>query len=288
MDNIQWSLPGDILIWDRTGQHEQETEKETGQEQENILLPFALDEILCRRVGEGGTPIVHIWRHPRAFVMGLRDSRLPHALEAKQWLEAQGYSAAVRNSGGAAVPLDLGVVNLTLILPKQQGHIDFRNDFEKMYLLIKEALHTLSPDVAKGEIKGAYCPGDYDLSIGGLKFCGIAQRRQAHAIAVQAFVVVRGSGKEKAELAKSFYDIATEGDCGASEQCFPKVTADSMASLDELIGLADEQLFIDSIKDVVRKRKSGESGEAATLKLPEEAEIAAMVDTLQSRYGLEK
>jgi octanoyl-[GcvH]:protein N-octanoyltransferase len=331
MDSMDWSLPKDMLIWDRTGATgpgtglEAELEKldvgleelhtvqeqvggvqdQTGREkldgvqehtrreklhpmQEHILVPFALDEILCRRVGEGGTPIVHLWRHPRAFVIGLRDSRLPHAWEAKRWLEKQGYSAAVRNSGGAAVPLDLGVINISLILPKPQGHIDFRHDFEKMYLLIKEGLHALSPDVAKGEIKGAYCPGDYDLSIRGLKFCGIAQRRQAHAIAVQAFVIVRGVGKEKAELAKSFYDIATEGDCGTRGQCFPKVTDTSMASLEELIGLTNEQLFIDSIKDVVRKRKSGESAEKTTLKLPDEAEVAAMVDTLQSRYGLEK
>ncbi|NOU96105.1 lipoate--protein ligase family protein [Paenibacillus sp. LMG 31456] len=269
----QWSLPGGMLIWDRTQQIEHE----------EVLVPFALDELLCRQVGEGGAPIIHMWRHPRALVMGLRDSRLPHALKAKQWLEAQGYSVAVRNSGGAAVPLDLGVVNISLVMPKRQGQIDYRHDFETMYSLIKDTLQALSPDVEKGEIKGSYCPGDYDLSIGGRKFCGIAQRRQAHAIVVQAFVVVRGDGASQATLAREFYRIAAEG---ADGQCFPKVAEHSMASLEELIGLADEQRFVDSVKQTVRERKLTAAADAGPLSLPDEQQIAETVAMLKARYGI--
>jgi octanoyl-[GcvH]:protein N-octanoyltransferase len=152
-----------------------------------------------------------------------------------------------------------------------------------MYRLIGEALQALTPDVAKGEIKGSYCPGDYDLSISGRKFCGIAQRRQAHAFAVQAFVVVRGSGRSKAELARSFYQIAAEG---ADSLCFPNVTEDSVASLEELIGLADERQFVDAVKGVVRARKQEAVVGQAALRLPDDEEIAAMVQTLKSRYGL--
>lgn len=280
MELEEWSLPGDMLIWDRTEQ----------TEQSDVLVPFALDELLTRRVGVGGTPIVHLWRHPRAFVMGLRDSRLPYALQAMEWLEEQGYSVIVRNSGGAAVPLDLGVINITLIMPKRQGNIDFRHDFETMFRLISESLHKVTSDVSKGEIIGSYCPGDYDLSIRGRKFCGIAQRRQAHAIAVQAFVVVRGIGNHKAELAKQFYNIATgetavEGTCDTGGLCFPKVMENSMASLEELIGLKDEQSFIDSIKESVRAHRP-QTDNKASLDLPNETEITTMVETLRTRYGL--
>lgn len=274
MEAKTWSLPAGTLIWDRTSH--------TGHE--DVLIPFALDELLCRQVGEGGRPIVHLWRHPRALVMGLRDSRLPHAVEAKQWLESLGYSVAVRNSGGAAVPLDTGVVNVSLVMPKRQGQIDYRHDFETMYSLIKETLQVLSPDVEKGEIQGSYCPGDYDLSIGGRKFCGIAQRRQAHAIVVQAFVVVRGESGGKAALAREFYRIAAEG---AEEHAFPKVDAPSMASLEELIGLADEQRFIDSIKQTVRERKlTGAADEGGGLQLPDERQIVEMAAMLKARYGI--
>lgn len=77
---------------------------------------------------------------------------------------------------------------------------------------------------------GAYCPGDFDLSIAGKKFCGIAQRRQTKAFVIQAFIVVQGKGKEKAELVKEFYQRAS----GASpNQNHPIVTPQSMASLQE-------------------------------------------------------
>ncbi|WP_207802328.1 lipoate--protein ligase family protein [Paenibacillus xerothermodurans] len=274
MGSNQWTLPAETLIWDRTEQIEPS----------DVLVPFALDELLCRQAGRGGAPMVHIWRHPRAFVMGLRDSRLPHVREAKRWLESLGYSVAVRNSGGAAVPLDLGVVNISLILPKRQGQIDFRHDFELMYRLIRDALRALSPNVAKGEIKGSYCPGDYDLSVGGRKFCGIAQRRQAHAFVVQAFVVVRGSGQSKASLARDFYNIAAQG---ADGHCFPHVTENSMASLEELVKLGDEREFIDAVKQTVRQHKQAlQVAQQKPLQLPGERQVMAAVETLRQRYGL--
>jgi octanoyl-[GcvH]:protein N-octanoyltransferase len=281
MKKTAWSMPRGTLIWDRTQQ----------LEQEEVLYPFALEELLCRQVGEGGVPIVHLWRHPRAFVMGLRDSRLPQARAAKHWLESQGYSVAVRNSGGAAVPLDLGVVNVSLIMPKQQGQIDFRQDFETMYQLLKETLHSIAPDVAKGEVQGSYCPGDYDLSINGKKFCGIAQRRQAQALVVQAFVVVTGHGEEKAALAREFYKIAADE---AGDISFPLVTQDSMASLEELAGVTDEQSFIDAVKQTVKMHKEVDTGlsvqekgpNALTMDLPTGEQVAHMIVSMKDRYGI--
>jgi octanoyl-[GcvH]:protein N-octanoyltransferase len=84
----------------------------------------------------------------------------------------------------------------------------FNHDFERMYELISLALSFTGCRVDKGEIAGAYCPGDYDLSIDGRKFCGIAQRRQAKALIVQAFVVAEGSGSERAAMVRAFYDAA--------------------------------------------------------------------------------
>ncbi|MCS7462659.1 lipoate--protein ligase family protein [Paenibacillus doosanensis] len=273
MQQDDWRLPEGALIWDRSQQ----------TAPPDVLYPFALEELLCRSVGEGGPPIVHLWRHPRAFVMGLRDSRLPGAVEAKRWLERQGYSVAVRNSGGAAVPLDTGVVNVSLVLPKRQGQIDFRQDFETMYMLVKDALQAVTPDVAKGEVIGSYCPGDYDLSIAGRKFCGIAQRRQAHAFVVQAFVVVTGSGAAKAELAREFYRIAAAGEDGSS---YPDVHEDRMASLQELAGLDDPQRFIDAVKRTVRARTAPAEEGARTLRLPGDSEISDMIASLKQRYGI--
>ncbi|MCY7486000.1 lipoate--protein ligase family protein [Paenibacillus alvei] len=271
-----------ILLLDRT-QH---------LEEPDILYPFALDELLCRHTGKGGPAVCHLWRHPRGFVMGLRDSRLPHAAEAQQWLESLGYSTAVRSTGGAAVPLDLGVVNISLILPKEGlGDKCFRSDYERMYQLIKLALRNTGYTVDKGEIDGAYCPGDYDLSIGGIKFCGIAQRRQAHAFVVQAFVICEGSGKVSAELVRSFYERAALGVLQADH---PVVTEDKTGSLEELaslgsnVGIGAAQVFIDAVKKVVQERQSERCLEQAAsgLWLPESEQVHNVIHTLRERYGI--
>ncbi len=268
-----------VLVLDRTD--------ELGEA--DVLYPFALEELLCRYAGEGGPSIVHLWRHPRAFVMGLRDSRLPGAPQATRWLQAQGYNVAVRNSGGAAVPLDLGVVNVSFIRAKRRkGDLDFRDDFETMYELIATALREAGGGVDKGEIVGAYCPGDFDLSIGGRKFCGIAQRRQQHAYVVQAFVVAEGAGAAKARLARAFYERAAEG--VAADAAYPRVTEDSMASLTELLGerFGGAAAFADAVKRVVRERQSeaGLAAASAKLWLPQAAEVREMAEQMRARYGI--
>lgn len=254
------------------------------------LHAFALDELLCRAAGEGGPAICHLWRHPRAFVMGLRDSRLPHARAAADWLAAQGYGVAVRNSGGAAVPLDPGVVNVSLILPKGRTEdMAYHDDFERMYDLIRQAVRRLGGDAAKGEIVGSYCPGDFDLSISGRKFCGIAQRRQVNAYNVQAFVIADGEGTARAGLVREFYRLAAEG---ADPSAYPAVGPDRMASLAELTGGAGSGAglaarFAEAVKAVVRAHQTpaGIAEAEAALRLPSDGEIAQMTDTLHARYG---
>ncbi|MFX3636498.1 MAG: biotin/lipoate A/B protein ligase family protein [Candidatus Pristimantibacillus sp.] len=252
------------------------------------LYSFALDELLCRSTGQGGPAVCHIWRHPHAFIMGLRDSRLPSAGEAGTWLASQGWDAAVRNSGGAAVPLDNGVVNLSLILPKSTAmDFHFHHDFERMYGLIRHALRNTGFDVDKGEIAGAYCPGDFDLSIGGLKFCGIAQRRQAHAFIIQAFVIAEGSGQERAQLVRTFYERAAAGGEPAD---YPMVTDSSTASLEELAGLGENAaaLFAEAIKGIIRSGQTPEGlAEAAgRLSMPTQEQVHDMIHSLRSRYDI--
>lgn len=256
---------------------------------QDVLYHFALDELLCRLTGEGGPAICHLWRHPRAFVMGVRDSRLPEALQGEAHLRYLGYDTAVRHSGGAAVPLDAGVVNLSLILPFSSAGPapDFHQDFEIMVELIREALRGTGRNVDTGEIAGAFCPGTFDLSIGGLKFCGIAQRRQRKAFIIQAFIIAEGSGSERARLVRSFYDIAAEG---ADPKHYPLVEADSTASLEELtnigIGFDAVRQFTAAVKGVIRGWQAGKDlAEAASrFTMPGAEDIRIMADQMRQRY----
>lgn len=281
--NIPLSLPEDqpVLLLDRT--HD--------LSHQDVLYHFALDELLCRLTGDGGPAVCHLWRHPRAFVMGVRDSRLPYAPKGEAMLRSLGYDTAVRHSGGAAVPLDAGVVNLSLILPfcSAGPASAFHQDFEIMVELIREALRGTGQNVDTGEIAGAFCPGTFDLSIGGLKFCGIAQRRQRKAFIIQAFIIAEGSGSERARLVRSFYDIAA---AGADPKQYPLVEANSTASLEELTSISTGQntvhTFIAAVKEVVRSWQSGkELTEAASrFTMPGSEEIRNMADQMRQRYNL--
>jgi len=264
----------------------------------DALYAFALDELLCRRTGQGGPAVCHLWRHPSAFIMGLRDSRLPQAQVGMQWLETQGWQTAVRHSGGAAVPLDLGIVNLSLILPMEASPTtDYRQDFETMYRLIAEAVREQCRNasimeagrVEKGEIAGAYCPGDFDLSIDGFKFCGIAQRRQSHAFIVQAFIVAEGSGRDRARLVRSFYELAASD---ADSEQYPLVEPDSTRSLDELLSAnaGGAAGFAEAVKRIVRGYQAldGQKQAAEGIEMPSQADIVRMMESLRSRYTIQQ
>ncbi|EHB65802.1 MULTISPECIES: ligase [Paenibacillus] len=256
---------------------------------DDVLLHFALDELLCRQAGSGGPAVCHLWRHPRAFVMGARDSRLPQAPEGETWLRSLGYDTAVRHSGGAAVPLDPGVVNVSLIVPFQSAGPapDFHQDFELMVALIRQALQGTERQVDTGEVAGAFCPGTFDLSIDGLKFCGIAQRRQRKAFIVQAFVIAEGSGSERARLVRTFYDIAA---AGADPKLYPVVEDTSTASLEQLTGIGTGEdavhRFVDDVRNVIRSWQADQdlTEAAASFAMPEAESIRTMAMQMRQRY----
>ncbi|CAM3412819.1 biotin/lipoate A/B protein ligase family protein [Marinicrinis lubricantis] len=199
--------------------------------EQDLLLPFAFEEVLCKQVGKTGRPALHLWTYPKGLVMGLRDRRLPHAAEAMKFMKERGYETIVRHSGGAAVPLDDGVLNVSLILPKPAGTMDFHRDFDTMVHFMKQAAQYYNVGFDVGEVKGSYCPGDYDLSIKGLKFCGIAQRRQTKSFVVHAFIIVEGSGSERAQQVKQFYERAAGSDPALE---YPRIRPENTGSLVKL------------------------------------------------------
>ncbi|GAA3401288.1 lipoate--protein ligase family protein [Paenibacillus hodogayensis] len=245
----------------------------------DILFPFAYDELLCRKVGEGAVPFVHIWRHEKAIVLGLRDRRLPHADRAIEWLKMQGYQVGVRNSGGAAVSLDPGIVNISIVMPNPDGRLEFKEDFELMYALIRESLDKLGMEAFKGEVAGSYCPGEYDVSVNGRKLCGISQRRQTKAFIVNAFVAAEGHAFRRGELIRSFYEVATGGD---PELDAPRVDPATMTTLNEAGGRgATVRTFMRALA-VTLSEWGGTIGRHPDK--PSMAELEQMTAALRNRY----
>lgn len=200
----------------------------------NALQSFGMDDCLCASVGAGMSPATaRAWVHHNTIVLGIQDTKLPYLKEGLCFLEKKGYQYIVRNSGGLAVVLDQGVLNLSLIFKETEKGIDINRGYDAMLELIEEMFPEAEGKIEAREIVGSYCPGSYDLSIGGKKFAGISQRRLRHGVAVQIYLCVNGSGSERAEVIKQFY---AEGKKEAETKfLYPQIDENVMASLSELL-----------------------------------------------------
>lgn len=195
---------------------------------------FAIDDTLCTSVGQGGSDaVVRTWVHHDTIVLGIQDTKLPYLQDGVSFLKEQGYRVIVRNSGGLAVVLDEGVLNISLILPESKKAIDINQGYEAMWELMKQMLSSYPVTVEAKEIVGSYCPGSYDLSIAGKKFAGISQRRVRGGVAVQIYVCVNGSGAKRADLIRQFYERGLQG--AETKFTYPRIVPATMASLSELL-----------------------------------------------------
>lgn len=195
---------------------------------------FAMDDTLCALVGAGKSPAVaRAWVHHRTFVLGIQDTKLPFLKQGLDVLQEHQFQAIVRNSGGLAVVLDEGVLNLSLIFPELEHKIAINRGYDTMWELIKLMFADFAVEIEAKEIVGSYCPGSYDLSIADQKFAGISQRRIRNGVAVQIYLCVSGSGRERAQLVKDFYETAIAGT--ETKFVYPAIQPEVMASLAELL-----------------------------------------------------
>lgn len=197
------------------------------------LTSFAIDDALALSVGDGeSAPTVRLWVHPNTVVLGIPDARLPFIEKGVELLSERGYHAVVRNSGGLAVALDEGVLNISLVLPNVK-HLSIHACYEAMVSFVQYMLADITDEIEAYEIVGSYCPGNYDLSIGRKKFAGISQRRVKEGAAIQIYLDVEGHGAERAALIRDFYEVGLQG--VETNFSFPKVVPETMASLSELL-----------------------------------------------------
>lgn len=198
------------------------------------LESFAADDTLCHLVGQGkSAPTIRTWVHDASVVLGIQDHRLPYVHAGMDLLLQRGYTPIVRNSGGLAVVLDSGVLNISLVISEREDRIDINIGYDIMVELIRQLFPQAADRIEAYEIVGSYCPGSYDLSIDGKKFAGISQRRLRQGIAVQIYLSIEGSGAERAKLIRDFYEISLQNE--QTKFQYPKVRPEVMASLSELL-----------------------------------------------------
>src|SRR5690625_4534432 len=124
------------------------------------ITSFAIDDALALSVSDQSSPpILRLWSHPATVVLGIPDTRLPFIEAGIKLLTEQGYHVIVRNSGGLAVALDEGVLNMSLILPEVK-HLSIHDCYEAMVSFVQYMLKDLTNDIKAFEIVDSYCPGD--------------------------------------------------------------------------------------------------------------------------------
>ena len=230
------------------------------------LQSFAFDDTLCASVGSGQSQsIARSWVHHNTIVLGIQDTKLPHLAEGIHFLEEKGYRVIVRNSGGLAVVLDEGILNISLIFRDTEKGIDINRGYQAMFELIRKMLEKYNVLIEAKEIVGSYCPGSYDLSINGQKFAGISQRRLRGGVAVQIYLGVAGSGSARAELIRDFYSLSLKGE--QTKYSFPEIKPETMASLSELLG---EELDVQTLMLYLLQTLKNESEKLFSSQLKEE------------------
>ncbi|PJH69092.1 octanoyltransferase, partial [Salmonella enterica subsp. enterica serovar Typhimurium] len=108
------------------------------------MTSFAVDDALALSVSKRTSPpTMRLWVHDKTIVLGIPDTKLPYIEEGIGFLKEQGYRSVVRNSGGLAVALDDGVLNLSLILPDTRN-ISIHECYQAMVHFVRYMLRDLT------------------------------------------------------------------------------------------------------------------------------------------------
>lgn len=197
--------------------------------------PFIYTDILAAYSGETNQTMFHFWEMENQVILGMQDTRVPFLQEGVTSIEQAGYHVVVRNSGGLAVVANPGVLNFSIILPQdaEVKGLSINNGYDYMKEIIEAALHDFDATIDAFEVADSYCPGDYDLSINGKKFAGIAQRRIKKGIGIMIYLSVHGDQTHRGQVVRDFYQVGLKEAFGTG--AFPPVNPDSMANLNDLL-----------------------------------------------------
>lgn len=209
--------------------------------QETAFLPFALTDVFAEDSHLNKRTFLHFWQFEQTFILGMKDTRVPSFNEGIQTILANNYLPIIRNSGGLGVIADQGVLNISLIFPKEE-HTTTDIAYQKMYELTQKVFPELT--IEAKEIIHSYCPGTFDLSVQGKKIAGIAQRRLKEGVAVMMYLSVNGNQFHRGETVRTFYQASLKEAFGTDG--YPAVDPNCMTTLEAVYG---HSLSIADVKD---------------------------------------
>jgi len=183
---------------------------------------MARDTELGVEVAKGGPPTFRLWTNPQSLTVSRQDTRLPGFADAAEVMAATGWPVVVRETGGSALPLGPGVLNLSLVMSRSQLADHPGTSLELVYGLlcrpILQTLSTLNIHSEFGSVPGAFCDGRFNLVANGKKIAGTAQvwrgNRMKQAaiegsyVLAQAALLVNIDAQSVTDAVNRFYRLA--------------------------------------------------------------------------------
>lgn len=121
-------------------------------------------------------PAILIWQaRDRGLVVPRHWARQAGVMAAADGLAAQGWPVVARSSGGGAVPQGPDTLNLAVVLPIARG-FRIEDGFALICWMLSEALTRFEVTAKTGPVADAFCDGVWNVTVGGRKLAGTAQR----------------------------------------------------------------------------------------------------------------
>lgn len=126
---------------------------------------------------KAGRPSVILWQAEEAALVVPRSWARRSGIEnLSTEATRSGWPLLLRSSGGGAVPQGSGTLNLAMVLPAVPG-FTIEEGYRAICGTISEALTRFEVPSDVGAVEGAFCDGAWNVTVGGRKLAGTAQRR---------------------------------------------------------------------------------------------------------------
>lgn len=172
----------------------------------------------------------------KAISIGYDDTKGPHFKEGVAYYREQGYDVGIRGAGGRSVANDEGILNFSL---QFKTDLNSHEQYVFFHKFMQDALAPLNIKLDLGLVEGAYCPGTYDISIGGRKVSGTASRAVTGNALVGGFLSVNGDQRKRSEVISRFYEITDD---------VIRVNPDKMITVAEAVGY---EISVDEVRQLV-------------------------------------
>jgi lipoate-protein ligase A len=169
-------------------------------------------EMLAHCAATDHRPVALIWESGPALVVSQSDRHLPFFSAAVEQSEAAGWPVTVRTSGGTAVPLAPGVINLGLIASWRSVRPTLDAAFQLLCGLLIAAMGDLGVTATIGRAPRAFCDGRCNILVGNRKIAGTSQRQSSlgtrGALLLHAAVVLDADPAMLTAVVARFYEAA--------------------------------------------------------------------------------